>query len=154
MDSLCLSWTVCDCLSHSVSVTENLFSLINTFLTISVQNLDGIYMVLGKIVHEIWICPRAVLAPPATLWSPDGKGGFVVWWWCCVSVLIQLRIVRLSGHLLSHHSWVQETADLWCPGEPYYTEEQSAQSDDAQIARPLFMRWNKLLIYYIYVSKI
>ena len=31
MDSLCLSWTVCDCLSHSVSVTENLFSMINNF---------------------------------------------------------------------------------------------------------------------------
>ena len=36
------------------------------------QNLDGIYMVLGKIVHEIRVCPRAVLAPLATLWSPGG----------------------------------------------------------------------------------
>ena len=34
------------------------------------QNLDGIYMVLGKIVHEIRVCPRAVLVPLATLWSP------------------------------------------------------------------------------------
>ena len=32
MDSLCLSWTVSDCLSHSVSVTEIFFSHINTFL--------------------------------------------------------------------------------------------------------------------------
>ena len=50
---LCPSWTVC--------VFHNFFlsSTINIFLKI-----------LGKIVHEIWVCPRAVLALLATLWSP------------------------------------------------------------------------------------
>ena len=34
------------------------------------SNLDGTYLILGKFVHDISVCPQAVLAPFPTLWSP------------------------------------------------------------------------------------